>query len=69
MKYTARMKCAGEQAVRLMSEKAQKFYNETEIDIYESGNRYAYTLAGETRCGLTFDELTEELEQLADMFA
>ena len=63
MKYTNEMKVKGELAVRNLSDKAQKFYNETDpISVYASYNGM-YAVDG---CMGSAEDLT--LEQLESMF-
>lgn len=71
MKFTNRMKVNGELAARSMSSKAKEVYEGTDpFYIYEyevdEEKRYAYTgCLGEAE-GLTFSELEEFLEDIAD---
>ena len=71
MKHTSTNKRTGEMVVRQMSEKAQRFYSETEpfyvYEYEERGRRlYAYAGALGDKSGLTFDEMQQELEELFD---
>lgn len=77
MKLTNRMKVNGELAARSLSRKAKEVYDGTDpFDIYEyevwvdenEEKRYAYTgCLGEAE-GLTFAELEEFLENMADEY-
>lgn len=69
MKLTARMKAAGELAIRQMSDKARRVYDGFEpFDVYEYGGEdgplYAIKVLGETIYGLTFDQVQAHLEEL-----
>lgn len=81
MKYTARMRTAGELAIRGLSKKAQAFYYNTDpFDVYEykiwndsededdveMEKRYAYNWMGDLHDGFTLEELGTELEELVD---
>ena len=74
MKYTPAMKRAGEMAMRRMSEKAQKIYNETDplyIYEYEKDERVLYAAEGAfgEEEDMTFGELQDWLEDLCDEMA
>lgn len=70
MRFTNRMKANGEMAMRTASEKARKFYDETDpLNVYEYEGKdgstlYAYTGCFGDREGLTFEELQEMFENL-----
>lgn len=67
MKYTNSMKANGELAVRRMSDKARKYYNETdplEVYEYEADGATLYTVNewGEWTEGMTFESLEADFE-------
>ena len=72
MKYTKSMRINGEMACRSLSDKAFEFYNETDpftVYEYEDGfeeKLYAYSGCFGEKENLTFDDLQNELESLAD---
>ena len=65
MKYTNKMKVAGEFATRLLSDKAAAFYNQTDplaVYEYETGSGKLYTVTGVIEAeGLTFKQLDDLL--------
>ncbi len=70
MKFTNNEKSNGELAVRYMSDKARKVYDETDsvsVIEYDYGDekRYFVDIAGYSRSGLTFEEAEEFLEDNA----
>lgn len=67
MKFTPNEMANGELAVRRMSEKARKVYDETDpasVIEYDYGDekRYFVDIGGYSRSGLTFEEAEEFLE-------
>lgn len=70
--FTQNHKAAGEAAVRQMSEKAQRFYSETEpLSVYEytdleDNTWYAFDGCFGTNTGLTFEQIQQLLEGLQD---
>lgn len=70
--FTSTHKVAGEMAVRQMSEKAQRFYSETEpLMVYEytdmdDNKLYAYDGCLGKEWGLTFDQMQTFLEAMQD---
>lgn len=71
--FTLAEKTAGEFAVRRFSEKAAKFYSETDpLHVYEyetaDGKRYAYTGIFGDVDGLTFEELEKTFEEIQQDF-
>lgn len=67
MKFTPNEMANGELAVRRMSEKARKVYDETDpisVIEYDYGDekRYFVDIAEDRRSGLTFEEAEEFLE-------
>ena len=70
-KFSNKQKVAGEIAVRGLSDKAFEFYSDiTPIDVYEydkDGMKlYAYSGVFGDRDGMTFDELEQDFEEMAD---
>ena len=72
MKFTNENKVNGELAVRGFSDKAKKYYDETEpLYVYEyeddNGNTlYAFDFGGEITSGLSFDEINRIFEEYYD---
>ena len=72
-KFTMKEKVNGEMAARNLSEKAFKFYSETDpLTIYEyeteNGKRYAYDFSGTIVSDLTFSELENDFIDLYNEF-
>ena len=71
MKYSNSQKIAGELAARSLSEKAWKFYQESEpLTVYEytedDQTLYAIDIFSESHDGLTFEELDKFLCDFSD---
>jgi hypothetical protein len=66
-KFTASEKINGELAIRKLSEKAQKFYSETDpLDVYEREGKYFVRGCIGDSDDLTIDELNELFESEVD---